>query len=35
MQSALEKYKTIFAEQLEDYFKNNPGDIQPIFKAVR
>ncbi len=35
MQSALEKYKTIFAEQLEDYFKNNPCDIQPIFKALR
>lgn len=35
MQAILERYKSIFSRQLEDYFQNNPCDIQPIFDAVK
>lgn len=35
MQEILEKYKSIFSRQLNDYFQNNPCDIQPIFEAVK
>ncbi|MDE7337427.1 MAG: polyprenyl synthetase family protein [Clostridia bacterium] len=35
MQKILEEYRKIFARQLEDYFDNNPCDIQPIFQAVK
>lgn len=35
MQKILEKYKSIFSRQLNDYFQNNPCDIQPIFDAVK
>lgn len=35
MQELLKKCRDIFQEQLENYFKNNSCDIQPIFEATR
>ena len=35
MQEILKRYKSIFSRQLDDYFQNNPCDIQPIFDAVK
>ena len=35
MQQILERYKSIFSRQLNDYLEKNTCDIQPIFDAVK
>ena len=35
MQKILDEYRSVFSRQLDDYFQNNPCNIQPIFDAVK